>query len=71
MAAALTDVSVFDADNHLYETEDSLTKFLPEKYKRAIEYVQVRGRTKIAIRGVISDYNPNPTIEKFSRPGAQ
>ncbi|NUU21439.1 MAG: amidohydrolase, partial [Streptomycetaceae bacterium] len=37
---------LFDADNHLYETEEALTKFLPEEYRGAIEYVQVRGRTK-------------------------
>ncbi len=53
---------LFDADNHLYETEEALTKFLPDKYKDAIKYVQVDGRTKIAIRGQISDYIPNPHL---------
>ncbi|TDC79488.1 amidohydrolase family protein [Actinomadura sp. 7K507] len=62
---------LFDADNHLYETEDAFTRYLPEEYRGAIEYVQVRGRTKIAIRGQISDYIPNPTFEKVARPGAQ
>jgi predicted TIM-barrel fold metal-dependent hydrolase len=33
--------------------------------------VQVRGRTKIAVKGVISDYIPNPTFEVVARPGAQ
>ncbi|MEU5842080.1 amidohydrolase family protein [Rhodococcus sp. NPDC047139] len=61
---------LFDADNHLYETEEALTKFLPEKYKGAIKYVQVDGRTKIAIRGQISEYIPNPTFEVVARPGA-
>ncbi|KAA9155380.1 amidohydrolase [Amycolatopsis acidicola] len=61
---------LFDADNHLYETEDSLTRYLPEKYRKAIQYVQVDGRTKIAIRGQISDYIPNPTFEVVARPGA-
>ncbi|KSZ60130.1 Predicted metal-dependent hydrolase, TIM-barrel fold [Rhodococcus rhodochrous J3] len=61
---------LFDADNHLYETEEALTKFLPEKYKDVIKYVQVDGRTKIAIRGQISDYIPNPTFEVVARPGA-
>lgn len=61
---------LFDADNHLYETEDSLTKYLPEEYRGAIEYVQVRGRTKIAVRGQISEYIPNPTFTKVARPGA-
>ncbi|MGH8994772.1 MAG: amidohydrolase family protein, partial [Acidimicrobiales bacterium] len=65
------DFPVFDADNHLYETEDSFTKFLPDRYKGAIEYVNLHGRTKIAIRGLISDYIPNPTFEVVARPGAQ
>ncbi|WP_028463651.1 amidohydrolase family protein [Nocardia sp. 348MFTsu5.1] len=61
---------LFDADNHLYETQEALTKFLPEKYKNAIQYVQVNGRTKIAIRGQISEYIPNPTFDVVARPGA-
>ena len=61
---------LFDADNHLYETEEALTRHLPEEYRGAIEYVRVRGRTKIAIRGRISEYIPNPTFEVVARPGA-
>ncbi|TDV49876.1 amidohydrolase family protein [Actinophytocola oryzae] len=61
---------LFDADNHLYETEDALTRYLPAAYEGAIQYVQVKGRTKIAIRGQISDYIPNPTFEVVARPGA-
>ncbi len=62
---------LFDADNHLYETQDALTKYLPERYQGAIDYVEVRGRTKIVIRGRISDYIPNPTFDVVARPGAQ
>jgi predicted TIM-barrel fold metal-dependent hydrolase len=62
---------LFDADNHLYETRDAFTRHLPAPYKRAIDYVEVRGRTKIAVRGVISDYIPNPTFDVVARPGAQ
>jgi predicted TIM-barrel fold metal-dependent hydrolase len=69
--ARTCDFMVFDADNHLYETEDALTKFLPKAYKDAIQYVQVRGRTKIVVRGLISDYIPNPTFDVVARPGAQ
>jgi predicted TIM-barrel fold metal-dependent hydrolase len=61
---------LFDADNHLYETEDSLTRFLPKAYADAIQYVQVNGRTKIAIRGQISEYIPNPTFSVVAKPGA-
>ena len=49
MAMPALDTPVFDADNHLYETEEALTKFLPDRYRRAIEYVEVRGRKKIVV----------------------
>jgi len=62
---------VFDADNHMYETQEALTKFLPDKRKNVIDYVQVRGRTKIVVRGHISDYIPNPTFDVVAQPGAQ
>jgi predicted TIM-barrel fold metal-dependent hydrolase len=65
------DFPVFDADNHMYETQDAFTRHLPDRYKNAIDYVEVRGRTKIAVRGVISDYIPNPTFDVVARPGAQ
>ena len=62
---------VFDADNHLYETEDAFTRHLPDSHRDAIDYVEVRGRKKIVVRGTISDYIPNPTFEVVARPGAQ
>ncbi|NKQ51542.1 amidohydrolase [Amycolatopsis sp. K13G38] len=70
MVSRVLPYPLFDADNHLYETEESLTKYLPKEYAGAIQYVQVNGRTKIAIRGQISDYIPNPTFEVVARPGA-
>ena len=65
------DCPVFDADNHMYETEDALTKFLPDRYKGAVDYIEVRGRKKIVVRGQISNYIPNPTFDVVARPGAQ
>ncbi len=62
---------VFDSDNHMYETEDAFTRHLPPEYRGAIRYVQVDGRTKIAIKGQISEYIPNPTFEVVAPPGAQ
>ena len=70
MASRDVPYPLFDADNHLYETEEALTRHLPEEFRGAIEYVQLRGRTKIAIRGQISEYIPNPTFEVVARPGA-
>ena len=71
MSTQPLDCPVFDADNHMYETPEALTKYLPKKYRGAIDYVDVHGRTKIAVRGQISDYIPNPTFDVVARPGAQ
>ncbi len=59
----------FDADNHLYENREALTKFIPREYDGIIKYVDVKGRTKLAIRDKITDYIPNPTFERVAVPG--
>jgi predicted TIM-barrel fold metal-dependent hydrolase len=69
--ARTCDFPVFDADNHLYETRDAFTRHLPERYRSVVDYVEVRGRTKIVVKGTISDYIPNPTFDVVARPGAQ
>ncbi len=71
MPSRQLDFPVFDADNHMYETRDALTKFVPRQYEGVIDYIEVRGRTKITVKGRISDYIPNPTFEKVAAPGAQ
>ena len=71
MTKRTIDFPVFDADNHMYETEDAFTRYLPSKYANAIKYVQVKGRTKIAINDKISEFIPNPTFEVVAAPGAQ
>ncbi|MDH4170983.1 MAG: amidohydrolase [Acidimicrobiia bacterium] len=71
MSQTTIDYPVADADNHLYETQEAFTRYLPEKYAGAVKYVQVNGRTKIAVRGQISEYIPNPTFEVVAAPGAQ
>ena len=65
------DYPVFDADNHMYEQKDAFTRYLPDEYKHVIQYVQVNGRDKLAIKGQISEYIPNPTFAKVAAPGAQ
>ena len=71
MPSRQLDFPVFDADNHLYETRDALTRYLPDEYAGIIQYVEVNGRTKIAVGGKISDYIPNPTFDRVAAPGAQ
>ena len=52
--ARILDFPVFDADNHLYETKDAFTRYLPDRYRSAIDYVEVRGRTKIVVKGDVT-----------------
>jgi predicted TIM-barrel fold metal-dependent hydrolase len=69
MATDLT-VPVFDADQHLYETEDALTRHLPTEYQNLFRFVEVRGRKKLVVRNVLTEFIPNPTFEVVARPGA-
>jgi predicted TIM-barrel fold metal-dependent hydrolase len=61
---------VYDADNHYYETADAFLRHLPRQYRNDFEYVEVRGRTKLAVGGKITNYIPNPTFEKVAAPGS-
>jgi len=64
------DFPVFDADNHFYETTDAFTRYLPAEYQDVLKYVEVKGRTKLAIKNRITDYIPNPTFNVVAPPGA-
>jgi predicted TIM-barrel fold metal-dependent hydrolase len=61
---------VYDGDGHLYETADTFRRHLPKQYHKDFQYVQVEGRTKLAINGHISEYIPNPTFEVVAAPGS-
>ncbi len=58
------DSLVFDADNHLYETKEAFTRHLPDEYKSAIDYVEVRGRTKIVRPGQDQRLHPEPDVRR-------
>lgn len=61
---------IYDADRHFYEPPEAFLRHLPKKYQREFQYVQVNGRTKLAVGGVLSDYIPNPTFEVVAAPGS-
>jgi len=71
MPSRTLDFPIFDADNHMYETKEALTRYLPKQYEKAIQYIDINGRTKIVVRGTISEYIPNPTFDVVAAPGAQ
>jgi len=60
---------VFDCDHHYYEPAEALTRYMPEKYKDVLQYVEIKGRTKLVIHNVISHFIPNPTFAVVAAPG--
>ncbi len=67
---AKLDFPVFDADNHLYETEDAFTRHLPAAHKNLFRFVELNGRKKLVVRDRLTEFIPNPTFEVVARPGA-
>jgi predicted TIM-barrel fold metal-dependent hydrolase len=61
---------VFDCDMHFYETAESFTRHLPKEYSGLLRLAEVDGRTKMVVRGRISEYIPNPTFEVVAAPGS-
>jgi predicted TIM-barrel fold metal-dependent hydrolase len=64
------DFPVFDADNHLYETEDAFTRCLPAAHANLFRFVEVKGRKKLVVRNQLTEFIPNPTFEVVAPPGA-
>jgi predicted TIM-barrel fold metal-dependent hydrolase len=70
MSATSRAYPIYDADRHFYEPPEAFLRHLPKEYRRDFQYVQVDGRTKLAVAGVLSDYIPNPTFEVVAAPGS-
>ncbi len=67
--ARTLDFPIFDADHHLYETEDALTRHLPRQHKDLFRFVELNGRKKLVVRNLLTDFIPNPTFEVVAAPG--
>ncbi|MDE3203862.1 MAG: amidohydrolase family protein [Acidobacteriota bacterium] len=62
---------IFDCDNHYYEARDAFTRHLdPEFRKRAMQWAEVDGKTRLLVGGRINRFIPNPTWDPVSKPGA-
>ncbi|MEZ5177836.1 MAG: amidohydrolase family protein [Acidimicrobiales bacterium] len=64
------DYEIFDADNHYYEATDAFTRHLePQFAKRAMQWAEVDGRTRLVVGGRINRFIPNPQFDPVARPG--
>ncbi|MFI5053415.1 MAG: amidohydrolase family protein [Acidimicrobiia bacterium] len=69
MAIDFDAMTIFDADNHMYESPDALLRHLPERYKNKLRFIQIERRTLVSIQNRIIDYIPNPTFSVVAGPG--
>lgn len=64
------DFPIYDCDNHYYEPPEAFLNHLPKEFSRDFQYVEVKGRTKLVVGGVLSDYIPNPTFNVVAEVGS-
>ena len=65
------DFLYFDCDNHFYEALDAFTRHIEPQYrKRAMQWVEVDGKTRLMVGEKINRFIPNPTFDPISKPGA-
>lgn len=64
------DYPIYDADHHYYEPPEAFLRYLPKEFKKDFQYVEVNGRTKLAVGGVLSDYIPNPSFNVVAEVGS-
>ena len=61
----------FDCDTHYYEALDAFTRHIePEYKKRAMQWAEVDGRTRLLVGGKVNKFIPLPTFEFLAKPGA-
>ena len=67
----MSDLRLFDADNHYYETDDAFTRFLDPKLRgRSVEWGEVGGRRRLLVGGSVNRLLGNPTFDPIARPGS-
>jgi predicted TIM-barrel fold metal-dependent hydrolase len=64
------EIRSYDADNHYYEPLDAFTRYIePEFAERAVQFVQIEGKTRMLVGGKLNHWMKNPTFDPVSRPG--
>jgi predicted TIM-barrel fold metal-dependent hydrolase len=67
----MSEVAVFDADNHYYEAVDAFTRHLdPRLGRRIVQWCEIDGRKYQVIGGRVNHAVVNPTFDPIARAGA-
>jgi predicted TIM-barrel fold metal-dependent hydrolase len=64
------DYGLYDADQHYYEAEDALTRYLDPEYRRTVKWIDVEGRRQLMISNKLVTVVPNPTYDPVGVPGS-
>lgn len=60
---------IYDADHHIYEPDDAITRHLPKKWAHDFRFVEIDGRKRLALNNHILDFIPNPDFARVAAPG--
>jgi predicted TIM-barrel fold metal-dependent hydrolase len=70
-SAPAVDYTTFDADNHYYEATDAYTRHIdPAMAKRAMQWAEIDGRTRLLVGGKVNKFIPNPTFDPVAHAGS-
>lgn len=61
---------LYDADQHYYEAEDSLTRYLPAEFQRQVRWIDLDGHRRIILAGQVFNKMPNASYNPIAKPGA-
>jgi predicted TIM-barrel fold metal-dependent hydrolase len=64
------DYGIYDADQHYYEAEDALTRYLDKEYRRTVKWVDIEGNKRLMINDKLVTVVPNPTYDPVGVPGS-
>ena len=67
----MSETTIFDFDNHYYETEDAFTRHQDKAFRnRGVRWVDIDGRRRLLVGGRLNSYVANPTFDPVAKPGS-
>jgi predicted TIM-barrel fold metal-dependent hydrolase len=64
------DYGLYDADEHYYEAEDALSRYLEPQFRGIVKWIEIDGRRSLMIHNKLLGVVPNPTYDPVGVPGS-
>lgn len=68
--APVVDYGLYDADEHYYEAEDALTRYLDPEFRHVVRWIEMGGRRTLLVNDRLLTVVPNPTYDPVGVPGS-